>query len=81
MAGGCETSGTGTESANENINSPHVLSATGVDRGDTPAVWNAVGQPSVVGRWAGVDHESGPADRTGHAVGCFDSGPGPWAQT
>lgn len=62
--------------------SPHVLAATNVDRGDTPAVWDAVGQPSVTGRWKGVDSESGPADiATGLVNGSFEAGPGRWEQT
>jgi hypothetical protein len=77
MARGCQTSGT----APPPPLSPHVMAATGVDRGDTPAVWNAVDQPSVTGRWDGVDAESGPADLTGHATGCFETGPGRWEQT
>jgi hypothetical protein len=63
------------------INSPHVMTATGVDRGDTPAVWNAVGKPTVTGPWDGVDDESGPADLEGHVTGPFDSGPSRWQQT
>lgn len=61
--------------------SPHVLAATNVDRGDTPAVWDAVGRPSVTGAWAGVDDNSGPADLSGCVTGPFDSGPGRWEQT
>jgi hypothetical protein len=75
--GGCQTSGTTTDPEN----SPHVMAFTGVDRGATPAVWNAVGSPSVTGQWQGVDRESGPADRTGHATDCFEEGPGRWQQT
>ena len=63
------------------INSPHVMTATGVDRGDTPAVWNAVGAPTVTGRWEGVDDESGPAGRTGKVTESFETGPGRWEQT
>jgi hypothetical protein len=77
MAGGCQTSGTNPPPPL----SPHVLAATGVDRGETPAVWNAVGAPTVATRWTGVDNESGPADLTGHAVGCFETGPARWEQT
>lgn len=61
--------------------SPHVMSATGVDRGDTPAVWDAVGKPSRTGLWKGVDMESGPADREGNVTGDFENGPGRWLQT
>lgn len=75
--GGCTTSGT----TRNPENSPHVMAFTGVDRGATPAVWNAVGNPSVTGPWRGVDRESGPADRTGHATECFEAGPGRWMQT
>lgn len=60
--------------------SPHVMAATNVDRGSTPAVWNAVGTPTRTGAWEGVDGESGPADRTGHATGAFDDY-GRWLQT
>lgn len=61
--------------------SPHVISATGVRRGDTPAVWDAVGEPGSTGPWKGVDDESGPADLSGKAAGGFESGPGRWQQT
>lgn len=62
--------------------SPHVMAATNVDRGDTPAVWDAVDRPSVTGRWQGVDDESGPADiATGQVTGSFETGPGRWQQT
>jgi hypothetical protein len=75
--GGCDQSG-----ASHNAdNSEHVLTATGVDRGATPAMWNAVGMPTRTGPWHGVDHESGPADRDGHAITCFDTGPSRWQQT
>lgn len=57
------------------------MAATGVDRGATPAVWNAVDAPSTTGFWDGVDVESGPADLTGHVTGCFETGPGRWEQT
>lgn len=75
--GGCSTSGT----THDPVNSEHVLAATGVDRGATPAMWNAIGHPSRSGPWRGVDHESGPADLTGHATGCFETGPNRWEQT
>lgn len=75
--GDCTTSG----ALHNPANSEHVMTATGVDRGATPAVWNAVGQPARTGPWAGVDHESGPADRDGHATGCFETGSGRWEQT
>jgi hypothetical protein len=75
--GGCQTSGT----SDTVVTSPHVMAATGIDRGMTPAVWNAVAQPSVTGLWKGVDMESGPADiATGHVTGCFESA-GRWEQT
>lgn len=61
-------------------NSPHVVTAAG-KKGDTPAVWNAVGSPVTSGPWEGVDQESGPADPSGHATGPFEDGPGGWEQT
>lgn len=61
--------------------SPHVMAATNVQRGDTPAVWNAVGSPGNTGAWEGVDDESGPADWTGNTTGGFETGPGRWQQT
>lgn len=76
-SGGCTTSGAGSDP----VNSPHVMTATGVDRGATPAVWNAVGKPAATGPWRGVDNESGPAGLDGHAVRCFDTGPSRWQQT
>ena len=61
--------------------SPHVIAATNVRRGATPAVWNAVGSPGGTAPWTGVDDESGPADRTGNVTGDFETGPGRWQQT
>lgn len=63
------------------LNSPHVMAATGVDRGDTPAIWNAIDAPTRTGRWEGVDQESGAADPSGHVTEPFGNGPGGWEQT
>ena len=79
--GGCTTSGTTDPTLPDPLNSPHVMAATGVDRGSTPAVWNAVSNPTRVGLWEGVDSQSGPADLTGHATKCFETGPSRWEQT
>jgi hypothetical protein len=61
--------------------SPHVLSATDVNRGDTPNTWNATGPLSVENRFTSIDGNSGPADFSGHATGPFENGPGRWLQT
>ena len=60
--------------------SPHVLAFTNVDRGMTPAVWDAVDQPTVTGVWEDVAEGSGPADRSGNVTGGFESS-GRWRQT
>lgn len=60
--------------------SPHVMAATNVDRGDTPAQWNAVDSPSVTGAWKDINQGSGPADREGNTTGDFESS-GRWKQT
>ncbi len=43
--------------------------------------WDSTGAPPVVEGWKAVDAESGPADRSGHATGDFENGPGRWKQT
>lgn len=61
--------------------SPHVLAATNVRRGMTPASWDATDAPHIAGVWMAVDTDSGPADREGNATGRFEAGPGKWKQT
>ena len=61
--------------------SPHVLAATNVRRGMTPASWDATDAPGIAGVWLAVDMCSGPADREGNATGRFENGPGRWQQT
>jgi hypothetical protein len=61
--------------------SPHVMSATHVRRGMTPAVWDATDAPDIAGVWKAVNEESGPADREGNVTGRFEDGPGKWEQT
>lgn len=61
--------------------SPHVMAATNVRRGMTPATWDATDAPSIAGKWASVDVDSGPAGRDGDVTGDFESGPGRWEQT
>lgn len=59
----------------------HVMAATNVRRGMTPASWDATGAPGIAGKWLAVDAGSGPADRSGNATGDFESGSGYWQQT
>ena len=61
--------------------SPHVIAATNVRRGMTPAAWDSTDAPDIAGVWLTVDTGSGPADRSGNVTGDFDSGPGLWQQT
>lgn len=61
--------------------SPHVLAATNVRRGMTPATWDSTGAPGIAGKWETVTDGSGPADREGNATGDFPDGPGGWQQT
>jgi hypothetical protein len=46
-----------------------------------PPDWNSTDSAPVVSGWKAVDAESGPADRSGHATGDFENGPGRWQQT
>lgn len=60
--------------------SPHVLAATHVRRGMTPAVWADDPAPGYAGVWD-IVNPGGPADRdSGLVTGSFDSGPGRWKQ-
>lgn len=61
--------------------SEHVMAATNVDRGDTPAQWNAVDPPTRIGMWKGVDQSSGHTDEHINVISPFDSGPNRWLQT
>jgi len=61
--------------------SPHVVAATNVRRGMTPATWDATGAPGIAGVWAPVDVHSGPAGLQGDATGSFEDGPSRWQQT
>lgn len=61
--------------------SPHVVAATHVRRGMTPATWDATDAPDIAGTWLSVDACSGPADREGNVTGDFESGPDRWQQT
>ena len=61
--------------------SPHVVAATNVRRGMTPAVWDATDAPDIAGKWLPVDSCSGPADLNLNATGAFEDGPGRWQQT
>jgi hypothetical protein len=59
--------------------SPHVVAATNVRRGMTPAVWEDAQGDDYAGVWTAID-PGGPADRSGNAAEGFDSGPGRWMQ-
>lgn len=61
--------------------SEHVIAATDVPRGMTPASWDATFAPDIAGTWETVDNHSGPADLTGHTTGMFEDGPDRWQQT
>jgi hypothetical protein len=62
--------------------SPHVLDATNVRRGMTPASWDATDAAGIAGKWLTVDAESGPADHSGNVTGEFPSdGTSAWKQT
>jgi hypothetical protein len=61
--------------------SPHVVAATNVRRGMTPAVWDATDAPDIAGKWMNVDEASGLADCSGNVTGDFEDGPGNWQQT
>ncbi len=59
--------------------SEHVLAATNVRRGATPAVWKDGQSPGYAGQWDSVD-PGGPGDfRTGEIIGDFHAHP-PWIQ-
>ena len=60
--------------------SEHVMAATNVRRGATPAVWKDGQADGYAGRWDAVQ-PGGPADRDdGEINGEFDDGPGRWIQ-
>jgi len=61
--------------------SEHVMAATNVRRGMTPASWDSTHAPGIAGKWMAVDVDSGPADLDGNATGTFEDGPGRWQQT
>ena len=60
--------------------SPHVVAATNVRRGSTPAVWKDGQADGYAGQWNAVV-PGGPAGRDdGAADGTFEDGPGRWVQ-
>jgi hypothetical protein len=60
----------------------HVMAATNVRRGMTPATWDATDAAGIAGKWLTVDAESGPADCSGNVTGKFlNDGTGAWKQT
>jgi hypothetical protein len=61
--------------------SPHVMAATNVRRGMTPAQWDSTDARGIAGVWMTVDGGSGPMDLAGNATGRFEEGPGLWQQT
>ncbi len=61
--------------------SPHILAATNVRRGMTPAVWDATNAPHIAGVWMAVTDGSGPANCDGQMAGEFENGPSRWEPT
>ena len=62
------------------VDSEHVMAATNVRRGATPAVWKDGQPPGYAGQWDSVD-PGGPADfSTGEIDGEFENGPARWEQ-
>lgn len=59
--------------------SPHVMAATHVRRGMTPAVWEDAQGDGYAGVWEAVDF-GGAADREGNSATGFEDGPGRWKQ-
>lgn len=59
--------------------SPHVMAATHVRRGMTPAIWQDAQEDGFAGVWEPTD-PGGPTDREGQSTTGFESGPGRWKQ-
>lgn len=62
--------------------SEHVITATDVPRGMTPASWDSTFAPDIAGIWKTVDDHGGAVDiATHHVTEGFEDGPGRWEQT
>jgi hypothetical protein len=58
------------------------MAATNVNRGETPASWNATGPQTTPTQWKSLDANAGVADRHGAVARPFEDGPGTrWKQT